>query len=291
MKVQTNISTSTLYQITCCKRLLCMSMSIAIWLVRQPIYLKINFVYIFLYYLMWYLGCDVVVAKMIQEEDEREDDVITKVRTQRLVWSAMYLHPSYLASLLFQQEIVLDNYSFHFSLSGIIRNLRHLPAQSVIFGHHLPFSSLQTYEPSDNFFVAVLILSVVSTSLMPSFVSLSSLIFSHCSWIVLYSHFITFFFFSSRSPFCLSYLIYSYLIYSYLFLSYLFLTILILSIQHLPYFSSSANYLQSYFQFSPFRWLVFPPVGMKMQSAHYWMISRWHRPCSAQRMGGPYIRR
>ena len=144
----------------------------------------------------------------------------------------MYLHPSYLASLLFQQEIVLDNYSFHFSLSGIIRNLRHLPAQSVIFGHHLPFSSLQTYEPSDNFFVAVLILSVVSTSLMPAFFSLSSFYF----FSLLFNNFIfTFYHFFLLF---VTFPVLSFL--SYLFLSYLFLSILILSILNYSYLIYSA---------------------------------------------------
>ena len=59
-----------------------MCMSIATWLAWQYImYVKVHFVNIMLYDLMFNLGCEVVVAKVIQEEDEREDDVITKVRT------------------------------------------------------------------------------------------------------------------------------------------------------------------------------------------------------------------
>ena len=45
------------------------------------LYVQVHFVNIMLYDLMFNLGCEVVVAKVIQEEDEREDDVITKVRT------------------------------------------------------------------------------------------------------------------------------------------------------------------------------------------------------------------
>ena len=57
-------------------------MSIATWLAWQYImYVKVHFVNIMLYDLMFNLGCEVVVPKVIQEEDEREDDVITKVRT------------------------------------------------------------------------------------------------------------------------------------------------------------------------------------------------------------------
>ena len=44
-------------------------------------YVKVHFVNIMLYDLMFNLGCEVVVPKVIQEEDVREDDVITKVRT------------------------------------------------------------------------------------------------------------------------------------------------------------------------------------------------------------------
>ena len=44
-------------------------------------YVKNHFVNIMLYDLMFDLGCEVVVPKVIQEEDEREDDVITKVFT------------------------------------------------------------------------------------------------------------------------------------------------------------------------------------------------------------------
>ena len=76
-------------------------MSIATQLAWQYImYVKVHFVNIMLYDLMFNLGCEVVVAKVIQEEDEREDDVITKVRTQRLGQSAMYLHPLQLSQLL-----------------------------------------------------------------------------------------------------------------------------------------------------------------------------------------------